>query len=128
MAVEPLTRIGCLAGRLAGVLRMTGYDVGSSPGLVGRARECAVIDRLVGAAAGGDSGVLVVCGEAGMGKTALLGYAAARATDMRVLRATGVEAERDLAFAGLMGFCSRSPTGFRVCPNRSGGRWRRRWA
>ena len=38
-----------------------------------------------------------------MGKTALLGYAAARATDMRVLRATGVEAEHDLAFAGLHG-------------------------
>ena len=82
---------------------MPGYDVHSSPVLVGRARECAVIDRLIGAAARGDSGVLVVRGEAGMGKTALLGYAAARATEMRVLRATGVEAEHDLAFAGLHG-------------------------
>ena len=80
---------------------MAGDDVSSSPELVGRARECAVIDRLLGGAARGESAVLVVRGEAGMGKTALLGYAAAHATDMRVLRATGVEAEHDLAFAGL---------------------------
>ena len=82
---------------------MAGDDVGASPELVGRARECAAIDRLLGGTARGQSGVLVVRGEAGMGKTALLGYAATRADDMRVLHATGVEAEHDLAFAGLHG-------------------------
>ncbi|MGA8720719.1 MAG: AAA family ATPase [Solirubrobacteraceae bacterium] len=71
--------------------------------LVGRARECAVIERMLEAARGRESGSLVVRGEAGMGKTALLEYAADRAGAMRVLRVTGVEAESDLAFAGLHG-------------------------
>jgi hypothetical protein len=72
--------------------------------LLGRERECAVIDRLVEDANAGVSGALVVRGEAGIGKTALLGYAAQRAGPaMLVLRAGGVEAESDLAFAGLHG-------------------------
>lgn len=71
--------------------------------LVGRTRECAVIDHMLEAARRRESGSLVVRGEAGMGKTALLGYAADRAGGMRVLRVTGVEAESDLAFAGLHG-------------------------
>ena len=51
----------------------------------------------------GESGALVVRGEAGIGKTALLEYAAEHAGEVLVLRATGVEAESDLAFAGLYG-------------------------
>ena len=64
-----------------------------------------MIDRLLGDAARGQSGSLVVRGEAGMGKTALLDYAAAagRAAKMMVLGVTGVEWESDLAFAGLHG-------------------------
>jgi DNA-binding CsgD family transcriptional regulator len=69
--------------------------------LVGRGRECAVIDRLLDSASRGESGSLVLRGEAGVGKTALLGYAADRAVGITVLRVTGVEVESDLAFAGL---------------------------
>lgn len=72
-------------------------------GLVGRDRECATIDDLLNAATQGESGSLVIRGDAGMGKTALLDYAAGQATRMPVLRVTGVEAESDLAFAGLHG-------------------------
>ena len=73
-------------------------------GLVGRERECTVIDRLLEDAHEGMSGALVVRGEAGIGKSALLGYAVRQATPgMLVLRAEGVEAESDLAFAGLHG-------------------------
>jgi AAA ATPase domain len=70
--------------------------------LLGREHECAVIDCLLEGASNGASGALVVRGEAGIGKSALLGYAMQRAAPgMLVLRANGVEAESDLAFAGL---------------------------
>jgi DNA-binding CsgD family transcriptional regulator len=63
-----------------------------------------VIDRLLEDADCGVSGALVVRGEAGIGKSALLGYAIQRAApEMAVLRAGGVEVEADLAFAGLHG-------------------------
>ena len=65
-----------------------------------------MIDGLLEAAARGDSGSLVLRGEAGIGKSALLGYAAERAagmTGIRVLRVTGMEDESDLAFSGLHG-------------------------
>jgi hypothetical protein len=73
-------------------------------GLLGRERECIVIDGLLADARGGVGGAVVVRGEAGIGKSALLGYAVQHATPgMLVLRADGVEAESDLAFAGLHG-------------------------
>ncbi len=59
------------------------------------------VDELLAAARGGRSGALLVSGEPGIGKTALLAYARAMATGMRVLEAVGSEAERHLAFAGL---------------------------
>jgi DNA-binding CsgD family transcriptional regulator len=80
----------------------------SAPGglvLRGRRSECAVLDRLVDGARAGRSAVLVVRGEAGVGKTALLEYAVASASDLRVLRAVGVESEMELAFAALHQFC-----------------------
>jgi hypothetical protein len=55
--------------------------------LRGRREECAVVDRLLEGARVGRSGVLVLKGEAGVGKTALLEYAVASASDLRVLRA-----------------------------------------
>ena len=69
--------------------------------LRGRRDECAVLDRLLDGARAGRSGALVVQGEPGVGKTALLDYAIASASDLRVLDAVGVESEMELAFAGL---------------------------
>src|SRR5436190_18570183 len=71
--------------------------------LVGRERECAAIDRTLEVPARGESSSLVLRGDAGIGKTALLEYAAERAAEMNVLRAVGVEAESELGFAGLHG-------------------------
>ncbi|MFI6506654.1 AAA family ATPase [Streptosporangium sp. NPDC050855] len=67
----------------------------------GRTDELAVIDRLLADARGRRSGALVVRGEAGIGKSALLDHAAAEAGDMRVLRGVGIESESELPFAGL---------------------------
>ena len=77
-------------------------DLGSGA-LVGRERECAAIDRLLEASAQGESSSLVIRGEAGMGKTALLEHAAERSGGRTVLRVAGVEVESDLGFAGLDG-------------------------
>ena len=68
---------------------------------VGRERERARIDRLLKDARAGRSGALLMHGDAGIGKTALLRWAIAEAADMRVLRARGIETESDIAFAGL---------------------------
>src|SRR5689334_12656673 len=69
--------------------------------LLGREEERLALDRLLGEARDGHSGVLALVGEPGIGKTALLAYAAGRADGMRVLRARGVETEAEVPFAGL---------------------------
>jgi predicted ATPase len=74
---------------------------GTATGLVGRDHECAVIDGLLDGASEGNSGALVLRGEAGTGKTSLLQCAAERADELRVLKVTGVQGESDLDFAGL---------------------------
>jgi DNA-binding CsgD family transcriptional regulator len=74
--------------------------------LRGRRGECAVLDELLEAARRGRSGALVVRGEPGVGKTALLKYAIDAASDLRVLRAVGVESEMELAFAALHQLCA----------------------
>jgi len=70
-------------------------------GAVDRAEECRALDRLLDVVRGGHSATLVLEGEPGIGKTALLGYAAQSAADLRVLRLTGVEPEVGLDHAGL---------------------------
>lgn len=70
--------------------------------LLGRAVECARIDRLVSDAMAGRSGALLVWGDPGIGKTALLEYAADRAEGMAIVRARGVESETQVPFAGLL--------------------------
>jgi DNA-binding CsgD family transcriptional regulator len=74
-------------------------------GLLDRHSERAAVDRVLDQARAGSSAVLVVRGEPGIGKTALLGYAAGRALGFRVVRAWGVESEMELAFAGLHQLC-----------------------
>src|SRR3954454_8392902 len=71
--------------------------------LVGRGVECAALERLLHEARESRSDVLVVRGEPGIGKSALLEYAIGRAVDMRVLRGVGIESESELAFAALHG-------------------------
>jgi len=69
--------------------------------LLGRNAEQDQLELLLRRARAGTSGVLVLRGDPGIGKTALLSYAAECAQSMRILRATGTETEQELAFAGL---------------------------
>jgi len=73
--------------------------------LLGRQREREVLGRLLNAALDGDGGVLVVHGEPGVGKTALLEWTVEEARLFRVLRAVGVEGEMELPFAALQQLC-----------------------
>ena len=77
-----------------------------SPGFRGRSSERAVLDRLLENVRGGQSAVLVIRGEAGVGKTALLRYAARQAAGFRVAQIAGVESEMELPFAGLHQLCA----------------------
>ena len=73
--------------------------------LVGRGSEQRRIDTVLDAAREGMSAALVLVGEPGIGKTALLEHAAASAADFRILRARGVQSEAELAFAALLELC-----------------------
>jgi DNA-binding CsgD family transcriptional regulator len=75
-------------------------------GLRGRASECALLDGLVSAIRHGESRSLVLWGEAGIGKSALLEYLVESVSDMTVLRAFGVESEMELPFAALHQVCA----------------------
>ncbi|MDQ2635366.1 MAG: AAA family ATPase, partial [Actinomycetota bacterium] len=74
--------------------------------LPGRREECATLDRLISTVRSGRSQVLVLRGEAGVGKSALLGYVTDNVPGFRILRAAGVESEMELAFAGLQQLCA----------------------
>jgi len=83
----------------------------ASPGrrsaeLIGRRRERGVLDGLIQAVRGGESQALVVAGDPGIGKTALLDYVAGHAPGCRVVRAAGVQSEMELVFAGLHQVCA----------------------
>src|SRR4026209_625156 len=77
-----------------------------APGVLDRLGERGTLDRLLADAREGQSHVLVVRGEAGIGKTALLRYAAERASAFRVVQATGAEGEMELPFAGIDQLCA----------------------
>lgn len=83
-----------------------GYRSHGRPGLRGRRTERAVLDRLLSDVRAGRGRVLVLRGEAGVGKTTLLDYLQDQATGLRVSRTVGVESEMELAFAGLQRLCS----------------------
>ena len=87
-----------------------GIQIGTSgrpgPRLRGRDSECELLDRLIGAVRAGESRALVLRGEPGVGKTALLDYLAGAASGCRVARAAGIQSEMELAFAALHQLCA----------------------
>ncbi|MEV6414001.1 AAA family ATPase [Kribbella sp. NPDC051718] len=77
-----------------------------APRLLGRQSECAVLDQLVADVLAGGSRVLVLRGDAGVGKTALLAYLSGRVAGWRVATVTGVESEMEVAYSGLHQLCA----------------------
>jgi DNA-binding CsgD family transcriptional regulator len=75
--------------------------------LRGRGQQCGTLDGLLADVRAGRSRALVIRGEPGIGKTALLGHAAQTAPDFQVARAEGVESEMELPFAALHQLCAR---------------------
>lgn len=84
--------------------------------LAGRDAECEQLRETLAAARGGRSQVLVLRGEAGIGKTVLLDYLAESAPEFQVIRAAGVESDMELAFAGLQQLCAPVADGIDVLP------------
>jgi DNA-binding CsgD family transcriptional regulator len=87
------------------------------PDIRGRATERARLDELLAGVRAGQSAAVVLRGEAGIGKTALLEYAADRARACRVMRSTGVESEMELPFAALHHLCSPLMAGLERLPS-----------
>jgi hypothetical protein len=75
-------------------------------GFLDRTSEREVLDGMLADAREGRSAVLVIRGEAGIGKTALVRYTARQAPGFRVAQVTGVEVEMELPFAGIQQLCS----------------------
>jgi len=86
--------------------------------LLGREPERLAIDRVLAEARAGQSGVLALVGEPGIGKTALLEHTVASAGGMRLLRARGVEAEAEVPFAGLAELLRPALAGIGSIPGR----------
>jgi hypothetical protein len=93
--------------------------------LRGRRRECEVLDRLIEAVRAGGSRALVVRGEPGVGRTALLDYLVGHASGCRVGRAVEVQSEMELAFAGLHQLCAPMLDRLDRLPANQAGRSRR---
>jgi DNA-binding CsgD family transcriptional regulator len=85
---------------------MIGVTMHPPPALLGRTDELEILRQLIADVRDGRSAVVVVRGEAGIGKTELLDALIAEATGFRVCRATGVESEMELAYAGLHQLCA----------------------
>src|ERR1041385_1295778 len=83
-----------------------GVPIRGPGSLQGRGSECALLDDVIAALRAGESRTLLIHGEAGIGKTALINYVVESAKDMRLLQAAGVESEMELAFASLHQLCS----------------------
>ena len=96
---------GCGVVSVPGGRRPSGQR-GLAGELRDRRRERDALDRLLDAVRAGDGRALVVRGEPGVGKTALLDYLAEQASGCRVARAAGVESEMELAYAGLHQLCA----------------------
>src|SRR6516162_9063732 len=81
---------------------------GRAMGLMDRVSERGALDQLIEAVQAGQSRALVVRGDPGVGKTVLLDYLAGQASALgfQVARATGVQSEMELAFAGLHQLCA----------------------
>jgi DNA-binding CsgD family transcriptional regulator len=84
--------------------------------LIDRDAERDTLDRFVAAVRTGESQALVVSGEAGVGKTALLDYLAANASGCRIARTTGCQSEMELAFAALQQLCAPLLDGLQRLP------------
>jgi hypothetical protein len=80
--------------------------LGDRVSLRGRAEECGLLDGLAADVRRGEGRSLVLRGEAGIGKTALLRHLVEAASDMTVLSAVGVQSEMELAYAGLHQLCA----------------------
>ena len=74
--------------------------------LLGRRREQQMLAGLLGRAREGHSGVLVIRGEAGIGKTALVTELVDQATDFRVIHTSGAESEMEFTYAGVHQLCA----------------------
>lgn len=77
-----------------------------NPKLLGRQRECEMLDDLLSSTRANDGAALLLHGVAGVGKSTLLDYLASKAGDCTVIRSTGVESEMELPYAGLHQFCA----------------------
>ena len=103
-ATPPVLAGAALAGAALAGAALAG--AAHEPGLRGRSSECEALGRLVENVRAGQSQVLVLRGEVGAGKTALLEYLLERASGCCLARAAGVESEMELAFAALHQLCA----------------------
>ena len=85
--------------------------------LLNRLPERAALGQLLEAARGGRSGALVVHGEAGVGKTALLDCAIESAAGLRIARVAGIESDMELAYAALQQLCAQMLNGLDRLPD-----------
>jgi DNA-binding CsgD family transcriptional regulator len=87
-----------------------------APAFRGRARERQVLDSLLGRVRSGESAVLVIRGEAGIGKSELMHYCARQASGCRLIQIAGVESEIELPFAALHQLCAPILGGLAALP------------